>query len=233
MIYLKSGNIPLNLAYNDEIVQERNSTYQLTFRYPTNDFLWESLKEETLLLADDLNGEQEFLIFEIEKNHGYISVYANQVATLLNNYSISSLNVDRVSGMRVMSALSSAIIRNNDFSFSSDIEDKHTLNLSNISVMNVLLKGNHSILGQWGGDLVRNKYDVQLLKNGGSENESLFMYKKNLKSYKQERNIKNLKTRIHFHTKLETGVISVTIDSPLIKKYQNIYEYDLEVSGGR
>ena len=35
MIYLTEGNTPppLNEAYNDEIVQERNNTYQLTFRF--------------------------------------------------------------------------------------------------------------------------------------------------------------------------------------------------------
>ena len=31
MIYLTEGNIPLNAAYDDDIVQEDNSTYQLTF----------------------------------------------------------------------------------------------------------------------------------------------------------------------------------------------------------
>ena len=31
MIYLTEGNIPLNAAYDDDIVQEANSTYQLSF----------------------------------------------------------------------------------------------------------------------------------------------------------------------------------------------------------
>ena len=85
VIYLKEGFIPLNFAYNDEIVQEGNGKYQLSFKFPTNNPLWESLTEETLLLADDLHGEQEFIIFEVERHHGYITVYANQVANLLNN----------------------------------------------------------------------------------------------------------------------------------------------------
>ena len=81
MIYLKDGKTPLNLAFNDEIVHEGNGKYQLTFKFPTNDSIWEDLTEETLLLADDLHGEQEFIIFEVVKNHGYVTVYANQVAT--------------------------------------------------------------------------------------------------------------------------------------------------------
>ena len=88
MIYLKEGKTPLNLAYNDEIVHEGNGKYQLTFKFPTDNSTWELLTEETLLLADDLHGEQEFIIFEVERHHADITVYANQVATLLNNYSI-------------------------------------------------------------------------------------------------------------------------------------------------
>ena len=129
MIYLTEGNTPLNEAYNDEIVQERNNTYQLTFRFPTSDPKWELLKEETFLIADDLHGEQDFYIFEVEKQQGYIQVYANQVISLLNNYIISSIDVDRVSGTRVLSALAGSITRTNPFSFFSDIDDRHTLNI--------------------------------------------------------------------------------------------------------
>ena len=32
MIYLKEGKTPLNFAYNDEIIQEGNSKYQLNQR---------------------------------------------------------------------------------------------------------------------------------------------------------------------------------------------------------
>ncbi len=118
MIYLTEGNTPLNEAYNDEIVQERNNTYQLTFRFPTSDPKWELLKEETFLTADDLHGEQDFYIFEVEKQQGYIQVYANQVISLLNNYIVSSIDVDRVSGTRALSALAGSITRTNPFSFS-------------------------------------------------------------------------------------------------------------------
>ena len=237
MIYLKEGQTPLNFAYNDEIVQEGNSKYQLSFKFPTNNPLWEELVEETLLLADDLHGEQEFIIFEVEKHHAYITIYANQVATLLNNYSITELSVNNASGDRVMRSLVSSIIREHKFTFSSDIANTHSLNLKNVTVANVLFKDKHSILGQWGGDLIRDKYDIRLLSNGGSNKEALFMYKKNLKSYQQKKSIKDLRTRIHFSKTINSQkegekdkVIAVTVDSPLIGKYKNIYEGNLDVS---
>lgn len=237
MIYLKEGQTPLNFSYNDEIVQEGNSKYQLSFKFPTNNPLWEELVEETLLLADDLHGEQEFIIFEVEKHHAYITIYANQVATLLNNYSITELSVNNASGDRVMRSLVSSIIREHKFTFSSDVANTHSINLKNVTVANALFKDKHSILGQWGGDLIRDKYDIRLLSNGGSNKEALFMYKKNLKSYQQKKSIKDLRTRIHFTKTINSQkegekdkVIAVTVDSPLIGKYKNIYEGNLDVS---
>ena len=237
MIYLTEGNTPLNEAYNDEIVQERNNTYQLTFRFPTSDPKWELLKEETFLTADDLHGEQDFYIFEVEKQQGYIQVYANQVISLLNNYIVSSIDVDRVSGTRVLSTLAGSITRTNPFSFFSDIDDRHTLNIKDKNAMEVLAKDKHSILGQWGGDMVRNGYNLRLLKNGGSENESLFMYKKNLSSYQHKTSTKSLKTRITFKTtvkgegeKAPDVDYVVVIDSPLLGKYSQIYEAVVEVN---
>ncbi|HFI0699846.1 TPA: phage tail spike protein [Streptococcus suis] len=237
MIYLKDGNIPLNLAYDDDIVQEANSTYQLSFKFPLTDGKWNLLRREVFLLADDLHGEQEFFIFEVKKAKGHVQVYAKQVATLLNYYSINSISVDRVPGQTVMTALAGSVKRPCPFTFFSDILDRHTFNESNVSVMAALAKDKHSIVGQWGGDLVRDKYQVKLLKNGGIENESLFMYKKNLSSYEESENINNLKTRLHLKKTIQgqsegeaDRVIAVTVDSPLIGQYRHIYEADIEVN---
>ena len=236
MIYLQEGNFPLNEAFSSEIVQEANSTYQLTFKFPTSYPKWALLTPETELVADDLHGEQYFTIFEIEKQHGHVTVYANQVATLLNGYSINKINVDRVNGATVMNALVAGFKRETPFTFFSDVMSKHTLNLKDISAMEALAKDKHSIVGQWGGDLVRDKYSVRLLENGGIENESLFAYKKNMKSFQESKSTKELRTRIHFKKVIEAHeegkkdqILTVTIDSPLINKYKHIYEADMEV----
>ena len=237
MIYLTEGNIPLNAAYDDDIVQEANSTYQLTFKFPTNNILWQRLREETFLTADDLHGEQDFVIFEIEKKHGHIQVYANQVMTMLNHYVVNPISLDRVSGSAALSSFAGSITRDNPFSFFSDIDDRHTFNIDSKNAMEALTKDKHSILGLWGGDLVRHSYQVRLLKNGGSENESLFMYKKNLSSYEHKTSTKSLRTRITFITTIrgegENPVdkhYKVVVDSPLINKYSQIYEDVVEVN---
>ena len=237
MIYLTEGNIPLNATYDDEIVQEANSTYQLTFKFPTNNILWQRLREETFLIADDLHGEQDFVIFEVEKKHGYIQVYANQVMTMLNHYVVNPMSLDRQTGSTALSQFAGSITRSNPFSFFSDIDDRHTFNIDSKTAMEALTKDKHSIVGLWGGDLVRHGYQVRLLKNGGSENESLFMYKKNLSSYEHKTSTKSLRTRITFITTIrgegENPVdkhYKVVVDSPLINKYSQIYEDVVEVN---
>ena len=237
MIYLTEGNIPLNAAYDDDIVQEANSTYQLTFKFPTNDILWQRLREEKFLTADDLHGEQDFVIFEVEKKHGYIQVYANQVMTMLNHYVVNPMSLDRQTGSTALSQFAGSITRSNPFSFFSDIEDRHTFNTDTTNAMEALTKDKHSILGQWGGDLVRHGYQVRLLKNGGSENESLFMYKKNLSSYQHKTSTKSLRTRITFITTIrgegenaDDKHYKAVVDSPLINKYSQIYEDVVEVN---
>jgi len=237
MIYLTEGNIPLNAAYDDDIVQEDNSTYQLTFKFPTNDILWQRLREEKFLTADDLHGEQDFVIFEVEKKHGYIQVYANQVMTMLNHYVVNPMSLDRATGSTALSQFAGSITRENPFSFFSDIDERHTFNIDSKNAMEALTKDKHSIVGLWGGDLVRHGYQVRLLKNGGSENESLFMYKKNLSSYEHKTSTKSLRTRITFITTIrgegENPVdkhYKVVVDSPLINKYSQIYEDVVEVN---
>ena len=237
MIYLTDGNIPLNAAYADEIVQIDRNTYQLTFKFPTNNVLWQWLREESFLTADDLHGEQDFVIFEVEKQHGYIHVYANQVMTLLNHYVVNPINLERETGSTALSRFAGSITRDNPFSFFSDIDDRHTFNTDTTNAMEALTKDKHSILGQWGGDLVRHGYQVRLLKNGGSENESLFMYKKNLSSYQHKTSTKSLKTRITFKTTVkgkgenaDDKHYKVVVDSPLINKYSQIYEDVVEVN---
>nr|DAT21675.1 MAG TPA: Neck appendage protein [Caudoviricetes sp.] len=237
MIYLTEGNVPLNAAYADEIVQIDRNTYQLTFKFPTNNILWQRLREETFLTADDLHGEQDFVIFEVEKQHGYIHVYANQVMTLLNHYVVNPINLDRATGSTALSRFAGSITRDNPFSFFSDIDDRHTFNTDTTNAMEALTKDKHSIIGQWGGDLVRHGYQVRLLKNGGSENESLFMYKKNLSSYQHKTSTKSLKTRITFKTTVkgkgenaDDKHFKVVVDSPLINKYSQIYEDVVEVN---
>lgn len=203
MISIKDDNTPLVAAFEDEITQEANSDYKLNFKYPAKHEYRLLIKKGIILEADDLHGSQLFRIFEITKRHGYINVYANQIADDLNGYAIDTISVDRVQGMTVMSELAGSIKREHPFSFFSDIDGRHTFNQSDVSVMDAMANGKHSIIGQWGGELVRDKYQVNLLKKAGKDTETLFMYKKNLKSYEETDTLKGLISILHLVAEVE------------------------------
>ena len=156
---------------------------------------------------------------------------------MLNHYVVNPMSLDRATGSTALSQFAGSITRENPFSFFSDIDERHTFNIDSKNAMEALTKDKHSIVGLWGGDLVRHGYQVRLLKNGGSENESLFMYKKNLSSYEHKTSTKSLRTRITFITTIrgegENPVdkhYKVVVDSPLINKYSQIYEDVVEVN---
>lgn len=213
MISIKDDNTPLVAAFEDEISQEANSDYKLSFKYPAKHEYRPLIKKGIILEADDLHGTQLFRVFEITKRHGYINVYANQVADDLNGYAIDSISVDRVQGMTVMSELAGSIKREHPFSFFSDIDGRHTFNQSDVSAMDALANGKHSIIGQWGGELVRDKYQVNLLKRAGKDAEALFMYQKNLKSYEETDTIKGLVSILHLVAEVDEQQIAESASS--------------------
>lgn len=213
MISIKDDNTPLVAAFEDEISQEANSDYKLSFKYPAKHEYRPLIKKGIILEADDLHGTQLFRVFEIIKRHGYINVYANQVADDLNGYAIDSISVDRVQGMTVMSELAGSIKREHPFSFFSDIDGRHTFNQSDVSAMDALANGKHSIIGQWGGELVRDKYQVNLLKRAGKDAEALFMYQKNLKSYEETDTIKGLVSILHLVAEVDEQQIAESASS--------------------
>ena len=88
--------------------------------------------------------------------------------------------------------------------------------------MEVLAKDKHSILGQWGGDMVRNGYNLRLLKMAVLK-MNRFYVQENLSSYQHKTSTKSLKTRITFKTtvkgegeKAPDVDYVVVIDSPCL-----------------
>lgn len=57
MISIKDDNTPLVAAFEDEITQEANSDYKLSFKYPAK-HEYRPLIKRIILEADDLNGPQ-------------------------------------------------------------------------------------------------------------------------------------------------------------------------------
>lgn len=239
MIYIATDNFndgfPLSNAYDDTIYQKANGEYYLKFRFPVDRLgVWKNLTCETVLKADDTRGLQLFKIKKINKINGYIRVYAKHISDDLNFISVDEIAVNNATGRRVMEALAGSIIEQHSFIFNSDIATMHTLNLSNTTAGKVLSKDKHSIIGQWGGELIRDNFLVDLKARAGVDTEILFMNKKNVKNLDNVVSTENLTTRLKLTVEKEhegkKQIITATVDSPNINAYPRIYTNYLKVT---
>lgn len=240
MIYIATNNLndgfPLSNAYDDTIYQKANSEYYLKFRYPIDRFgVWKNLTCETVLKADDARGVQLFRIKKINKINGYIRVYAKHITDDINFIEVNQLNVTNATGKRVMTALAGSIVGDSKFVFDSDIATMHTLNLSDTTAGDILSKDKRSIIGQWGGELIRNNFLINLKARGGVDTEILFMNKKNVKNQDNSISTENLITRLKLSVEVEKEnnekeVIKATVESPYINTYPRVYTGYLKVT---
>ena len=239
MIYIATDNykdgFPLSKAYDDTIYQKGNGEYYLKFRFPVDRFgVWKHLTCETILKADDTRGLQLFKIKKINKINGYIRVYCKHISDDLNYIGVDKLSVTNATGRRVMEALAGSTTEPHNFIFNSDIATMHTLNLSNTTAGKILSKDKHSIIGQWGGELVRDNFLVDLKARAGVDTEILFMNKKNVKNLDNAISTENLTTRLKLSVEKEhegkKQTITATVDSPNINAYPRIYTNYLKVT---
>lgn len=239
MIYIATDNFndgfPLSNAYDDTIYQKANGEYYLKFRFPVDRLgVWKHLTCETVLKADDTRGLQLFKIKKINKINGYIRVYAKHISDDLNFISVDKIAVNNATGRRVMEALAGSTTEQHSFIFDSDIATMHTLNLSNTTAGKVLSKDKHSILGQWGGELIRDNFLIDLKSRAGVDTEILFMNKKNVKNLDNVVSTENLTTRLKLTVEKEhegkKQIITATVDSPNINAYPRIYTNYLKVN---
>lgn len=239
MIYIAIDNykdgFPLSKAYDDTIYQKGNGEYYLKFRFPVDRLgVWKHLTCETILKADDTRGLQLFKIKKINKINGYIRVYCKHISDDLNYIGVDKLSVTNATGRRVMEALAGSTTEPHNFIFNSDVATMHTLNLSNTTAGKILSKDKHSIIGQWGGELVRDNFLVDLKARAGVDTEILFMNKKNVKNLDNVISTENLTTRLKLSVEKEhegkKQTITATVDSPNINAYPRIYTNYLKIT---
>ena len=240
MIYIATDNyndgFPLSNAYDDTIYQKANAEYYLKFRFPVDRLgIWKHLTCETILKADDTRGLQLFKIKKINKVNGYVRVYAKHITDDLNFIGVDKIAVSNATGRRVMEALAGSTTEQHNFIFNSDVATMHTLNLTNTTAGKVLSKDKHSILGQWGGELIRDNFLVDLKARAGVDTEILFMNKKNVKNLDNAISTENITTRLKLSVELEgegnnKQTITATVDSPNINAYPRVYTNYLKVN---
>lgn len=242
MLYLLESNtrnvkwngIPLHEATSAIIKEQMNGDFTLTVRYPITDSeIYQFFREDMLIKAPaPVIGPQLFRIKKPVENDDHLEITAYHITDDVMQRSINPLSVNKQSCWQALSQLVQvAKSPINDFSFTSDITDRRTINTKEVETLySVLMDGAHSIVGTWEGEMVRDNFAISIKRNRGEDRGVIISTHKNLKSYQRTKNSQNIVTRIHAKSTFkaegakEDTTIAITVDSPLIGAYPYINE---------
>jgi len=231
---VKWNGIPLHEATSAIIKEQMNGDFTLTVRYPITDSeIYQLFREDMLIKAPaPVLGPQLFRIKKPIENDDHLEITAYHITDDVMQRSINPLSVNKQSCWQALSQLVQvAKSPINDFSFTSDITDRRTINTKEVETLySVLMDGAHSIVGTWEGEMVRDNFAISIKRNRGEDRGVIISTHKNLKSYQRTKNSQNVVTRIHAKSTFKTEgakedtTIAITVDSPLIGAYPYINE---------
>ena len=231
---VKWNGIPLHEATSAIIKEQMNGDFTLTLRYPITDSeIYQLFREDMLIKAPaPVIGPQLFRIKKPVENDDHLEITAYHITDDVMQRSINPLSVNKQSCWQALSQLVQvAKSPINDFSFTSDITDRRTINTKEVETLySVLMDGAHSIVGTWEGEMVRDNFAISIKRNRGEDRVVIISTHKNLKSYQRTKNSQNVVTRIHAKSTFkaegakEDTTIAITVDSPLIGAYPYINE---------
>lgn len=231
---VKWNGIPLHEATSAIIKEQMNGDFTLTVRYPITDSeIYQLFREDMLIKAPaPVIGPQLFRIKKPVENDDHLEITAYHITDDIMQRSINPLSVNKQSCWQALSQLVQvAKSPINDFSFTSDITDRRTINTKEVETLySVLMDGAHSIVGTWEGEMVRENFAISIKRNRGEDRGVIISTHKNLKSYQRTKNSQNVVTRIHAKSTFkaegakEDTTIAITVDSPLIGAYPYINE---------
>ena len=231
---VKWNGIPLHEATSAIIKEQMNGDFTLTVRYPITDSeIYQFFREDMLIKAPaPVIGPQLFRIKKPVENDDHLEITAYHITDDVMQRSINPLSVNKQSCWQALSQLVQvAKSPINDFSFTSDITDRRTINTKEVETLySVLMDGAHSIMGTWEGEMVRDNFAISIKRNRGEDRGVIISTHKNLKSYQRTKNSQNVVTRIHAKSTFkaegakEDTTIAITVDSPLIGAYPYINE---------
>ena len=246
MLYLLNKDVrtvrwngePLHEATSAIVKEIMNGDFTLTVKYPISDSgIYQLIQEDMLIKAPTpVLGAQLFRIKKPVEHNDHLEITAYHISDDVMQRSITPVSVTSQScGMALSRMVQNTKTALGDFSFNSDIQDRRTFNtIETETLYSVLLDGKHSIVGTWGGELVRDNFAMTVKKSRGENRGVVITTHKNLKYYQRTRNSQNVVTRIHAKSTFKPEgaeketTIRVTVDSPLINSYPYINEKEYE-----
>lgn len=211
--------------------EDLNGAYELTMAHPYDEYdKWRRIEKEKILIADTPNGKQPFRIYNVKPDMTEINVNARHIFyDLLDNLIISLSYSGNAAGAiaQIKQRLSFA----QPFIFATNLTNSGSLSLSAVNPVSALLSTadrDNSFKKSYGGELMRDGWNVSMLTTIGNDGGVRIAYGKNLIGLEVTEDIAGTVTRIYPIGK--DGLTAGFVDSPHIGDYLYPKIYVLEDS---
>ncbi|WP_407845554.1 phage tail spike protein [Clostridium tetani] len=219
-----NGLAILDSCIRCEVEEELNGYYGLELEYPMFSTKAKYLIEDNIIKAPTPAGLQLFRIYRKVKNMSSVVCYARHIFyDLLDNF-IEDCRPTELNGHSALNNILHATQYSHKFKANSNIATMATAYYIRKNPIEVLIgEQENSFISRWGGELLRDNFNISILNSIGKDNGVTIRYGKNLLGIEEDLDISEVVTRI-MPTGLDDKDNSVIlpekyIDSLLINKY--------------
>ena len=200
------------------VTEEINGAYELKMKHPYDEHgKWKRIERGRIITASTPRGVQYFRIYNTKPNMDSIEVNARHVFYDLLDNQCSEISYNGTAS-GALAALQGAFAFAMPFSFATDISVAGALTTGKMNPVQALLSDDDettSFVKGFGGELLRDGFNVSLLTAMGQDRDVAIRYGKNLVGLDVTEDEADVKTRINYHGSDGSG----TLDSPFINEY--------------
>lgn len=224
---------PIHHSYDEHVI--RDDGFYLTFNLLLDkEEGYKKIKKEMIVSADTPDGINQFRIYDIKNKSTVVEVTAVQLMYDFDNKEVNPFSLKNSNGSQVISrfkgsfkstlgqfTMDSSVTETHDFATNNEDDDTPSHNA--LEVLN-------RITNRWDSELMLNGFDIRMIKRLGAKTDALLYEKKNISEFEDASSVSGMITRIHATSKFtpegkeDEVTLSVTVDSPLINEYAQIYE---------
>lgn len=224
---------PIHHSYDEHII--RDDGFYLTFSLLLDkEEGYKKVKKEMIIGANTPDGTNQFRVYNVKKKNTHVEVTAVQLMYDFDNKEVNPFSVKNATGNQVITKLRSSFKSSlGQFTMDSSVSEVHDFttneaedDTSSHNALEIL----NRITSRWDSELMLNGFDIRMIKRLGNKTDALLYEKKNISEFEDSSSVSGMATRIHATSKFtpegkENEVtLSVTVDSPLINEYAQIYE---------
>ena len=239
-----------NRLIDIEVFEEFNGEYTASFTYPLGGKLSSYIIGDALIKCFTPNGLQLFRVKELNPSMGIINVKAYHIFYDLLDNMVMDIYPYNMNGQQALNTILNGMVTPHNFTASSDIgsssSDGSDSSDENASARIIRKNGVDAIMGdskntfisRWGGELLRDNFNIIINKAIGADYGVQIRHKKNLVGYQGQIDYSSVVTRIlpqgfdgiFLVDTPAQNINGAFVNSPLINNYINpihrVFKYE-------